>query len=104
MDRSTSLRCAELVDKFVVDDGSGQSRSCICLGFFETHDAALADDIAVLLAGNFFGHLENHLHQSVDRQLLRAMEEDSTLADVFDGALIPRAGLIHAVSQGKIQL
>ena len=57
-----SSRRAELVDEFVVDDGSGQSRSRIRLGFFEAHDAALAHDIAVLLAGNFFWHLENHLH------------------------------------------
>ena len=95
---------AELVDEFVVDDGSGQSGSRIRLGFFEAHDATLANDIAILLARDFFGHFENHLHQSIHRQLLWAMEEDSTLADVFDGAFIPRAGLINAVAQRKIQL
>src|SRR5689334_12842127 len=93
-----SFRRAELVDEFVVDDGSGESGSRIRLGFFEAHDAALANDIAVLLAGDFFRHLENHLYQSIHRQLLWAMKEDSTLADVFDGAFIPGAGLVHAIA------
>src|SRR5581483_2651538 len=100
---STSFRGAELVDEFVVDDGGGQSRSRIRLGFFEAHDAPLAHDITVLLAGDFFRHLENHLHQSIHWQLLGAMEENSTLADVFDDAFVPRAGLVHAIAQWQIQ-
>src|SRR5208337_238479 len=60
-------------------------------------------DVGVLLAGDFFRHLEDHLDQGVHRKLLRAEEQHATLADVLDDAFIPRAGAIDAVAQGNVE-
>ena len=65
-----------LVDEFVVDDGSGQWAVAVLriltLGFrflkvCRTDNAPLAKHIAVFLARNLFGHLKDHLDQSVHR-------------------------------------
>jgi hypothetical protein len=90
---------AGLVNEFIVDDRSRQRGTVFAWsGFFEAHHAALAHDIAVLLAGDFLRHLENHLNQGVHGKLLRTVEQDSTLADVFDDSFIPGAGLVHAIA------
>ena len=82
--------------------GASSSRALLKL-IFGAHHTALADDVAVLLAGDFFRHLEDHLDQRVDRELLRAVEQDSALADVFDDAFVPGAGAVDAVAQRDVE-
>src|SRR5208283_5513103 len=97
---------ARSVDELVVDDGGGQDGFAF-LGFgrvFEAHDAALADDVAVFLAGDFLRHFEDHLDERVDWKLLRPEEQDAALADVFNNAFKPGAGAVDAEAQRNVEL
>src|SRR6266446_5374245 len=95
-----------IVEKLVVEDG-GRQPECVLdivnrvLG---TNQPPLAKDAAVLLSGDFFGHLKDHFHQRIRRQLLRAVKQYARLADVLDHALVPRAEIFAAVSDGKVRL
>src|SRR5712692_7708898 len=52
-----------LVEELVVQDGSSQAHAFgISVRFLCPDDASLAEHGAVLLAGDFFRHLENHFH------------------------------------------
>src|SRR5579872_498356 len=95
-----------LVDELVIDDGRCQSVLSVFLlrGIFGAHDPPLADDVAVLLAGNLLGHFENHLDERVDRKRLRTNEQYAALADVLDDSLKPCAGFVHAIAQGDVEL
>src|SRR5579863_1904367 len=94
-----------LVDELVVNDGSGQADAVVgLLRFLGAHDAALAHHVAVLLPGDFLGHLEHHLNQGINGQLLRSGEKNAGLADIFDDSLVPRCRLVHAETEWQIQL
>ncbi len=57
-----------LAQEFVIENGSCQTGSCIDVGGFAGADnAALAEHAAILLAGDFFGHLEDHFDQRIVR-------------------------------------
>ncbi len=103
------------MDKLVVDDGSRQNAGTVfgvgirVLLFFALRVlgadyATLAEHISVLLARDFFRHLEHDLDQGIHGQLLRPLEQYAGLAEVFDLALVPGAGAIHAVAQRQVQL
>src|ERR1017187_7114776 len=117
-----------LVDELVVDDrGSQQAPTrfgifipilILLLRFFTllvfvlvifvlvilgSDHAALAEYVAVLLAGDFFRHLKYDLDQSIHGQLLRPMKQQPGLAEVFDCALIPRAGVVYAIAKRHVQ-
>src|SRR5579864_9768011 len=94
-----------LVDKLVINDRRRKAHLALFLlgRVFGPHHAALADDVAVLLSRNLFGHLENHLDQRVNGERLRTNEKDAALADVFDDALIPGAGFVHPIAQLDVQ-
>lgn len=95
-----------LVDELIVDDGGGEAELAVLRlrGVLGSHDAPLADNVAVLLARDFFRHLEDHFDQGVQGKLLRSYEKDAALADIFDDAFKPRAGAVDAVTQGNVEL
>src|SRR5215471_11715065 len=99
-------RRSRLVDELVINDRCRKADFAIFLlrRIFGTHHAALADDVAVLLPRNLFGHFEDHLYQSVYRKGLRPNEENAALADVLNDALVPTARLVHAITQRDIEL
>jgi hypothetical protein len=108
-----------LVNELIVDDGCGQKtltwlrlgrffilvypRLVAFLHFFRANHAALAENISVFLAGDFFGHFKDHLDQSIHRQLLWTPKEDSSLAEIFNRTFEPRAGVIHAVTKREVE-
>src|SRR3984957_2119230 len=100
------LASSRLVNKLIVHDRGCQLT--VLIGgrplVFGPHHAALADDIAVLLSGNFFRHLKHHLDQRVDRELRRPVEQHAALADVFDDAFVPGTGLVDAITQRNVKL
>src|SRR5271157_2639879 len=88
--RAGAFRGSVLVEKLVVEDGGRQPESVLNIvnRVLDTNQPPLAKYIAVLLAGDFFGHFEDQFHQRIRRQLLRAMKEHARLADVLDQALV----------------
>ena len=66
-------------------------------------DPALAQNGAVLLAGNLLRHLEHHFHQRVVRQLLGAEQEYARLAEVFNRALVPCSQALGAIADRGLQ-
>src|ERR1700739_3832888 len=97
---STSRARDLLVDKLVVDDGSRQGARAVArvpvlalrvlaLRIPGADYAALAEHVAVLLAGDFFRHLEDDLDQGIHGQLLWPVEQQPGLAEVFDFAFVP---------------
>ena len=112
-----------LVDELVIDDGSSQQAGLAFRSFFlilivvrslsplffpfsifRADHATLAEDVAIPLARNFFRHLEDHLDQRIYRQGARPVKQQPGLAEVFNGALKPRAGVIDAVAERCVQL
>src|SRR6266852_6348623 len=92
-----------LAQKFVVEDRSGQANRFRIADFLAPDDPALAENCAVLLAGNFLRHLEHHFHQRILRQLLRSSEQDPGLAEVFDDALVPGSQTLGAIANRGLQ-
>jgi hypothetical protein len=93
------------MEKFVIEDRGGESGTLgLVLGFFRADDPSLAENIAVLLAGDLFRHLEDHFNQGIDRQRRSALEEHAGLADVLDGAFRPQAQILDAITHRKIEL
>lgn len=86
------------VDELVVDDGGGKFvLRAVFLLVFHADDTALAKHLAVLLAGDFLGHLEDHLDQCIFGEALRASEQHSRLAEVLDDPLAPCAEILYPV-------
>src|SRR5678815_635285 len=65
-----------LVQEFVVENGRRESYVLFGVSsVFRADNPALAEYAAVLLPGNFFGHLEHHLDQCVGWKRLRPPEQ-----------------------------
>src|ERR1700720_553642 len=92
-----------LAQKFVVEDRSGQANRFRIPGFLAPDDPALAENGAVLLAGNFLRHLKHHFHQRILRQLLRSSQQDAGLAEVFDGTLMPGSQTLGTIANRGLQ-
>src|SRR5262249_36007111 len=94
-----------LVNKFIVENGGGQRVTVFGFVRFPRADqAALAQNIAVFLAGYFFGHFKYKLDKGVRRKLLRAHQHHARLADVLNRALEPVAEILHTKTNRRIQL
>src|SRR5580700_6465539 len=77
-----------LVNELVIDDGRSQHADGVLSGLIfwlstcslrvlrisATDHAALAQDVSVLLAGNFLRHFKHHLDEGICRQALRALK------------------------------
>jgi hypothetical protein len=94
-----------LMQKFVIEDGCRQFVRVFDIfnRTFAANQPALAEYIAVLLAGDFFGHLEDQFYQRIRRQLLRSLEQYARLADVLDQALIPGTEIFPTVPNRKLR-
>src|SRR6266851_2560659 len=94
-----------IVEKLVVEDGGHQPECILDIvnRVLDSNQPPLAKYAAVLLSGDFFGHLEDHFHQRIRRQLLRAVKQYARLADVLDHALVPGTEIFSAVSNRKVQ-
>src|SRR5438445_37890 len=92
-----------LMEKFVIENG--RSQAGIIRGFrsfLGTDNSCLAENGAVLLAGDLFRHLEHHFHKSVVGQTLRSLEQNSRLTEVRDDAFrlgTPDKPIIQRVSK-----
>src|SRR6266851_337672 len=95
-----------IVEKLVVEDGGHQPECILDIvnRVLDSNQPPLAKYAAVLLSGDFFGHLEDHFHQRIRRQLLRAVKQYARLADVLDQAFVPGTEILAAVSDGKAGL
>src|SRR5271157_2944594 len=93
------------MEKLVVEDGGRQPESVLDIihRVLDTNQPSLAKYIAVLLSGDFFGHLKDQFHQRIRRQLLRAVKQYAGLADVLDHALVPGTEIFAAVSNRKVR-
>jgi len=100
-----AVRSSALMEKLVVEDGCRQPEGVLGIvnRVLDTDQPPLAKYIAVLLSGDFFGHLEDQFHQRIRRQLLRAVKQYARLADVLDHALVPGAEIFPAVSNRKVR-
>src|SRR5229473_5082911 len=94
-----------IVEKLVVEDGGHQPECILDIvnRVLDSNQPPLAKYTAVLLSGDFFGHLKDHFHQRIRRQLLRTVKQYARLADVLDHALVPGTEILAAVSDGKVQ-
>src|SRR5579864_441884 len=89
----------DLMKKLIVKDRSRKLILLRSLGrLFHSRDASLAKYFAVLLAGNFFRHLEHHLHQRILRKALQATHQCARLAEVSNNALAPGAEVFHPIA------
>jgi hypothetical protein len=93
------------VEKFVVEDGRCQLVRVLGMvsRLFGTNQPALAKYVAVLLSGDFFGHLEDQFHERIRRQLLWTLKQYARLADVLDQALVPGTEILPAISNRKLR-
>ena len=89
--------------KCVVEDRRGQADGSAAAHSVATENPALAEDGAVLLAGNLLRHLKDHLNQRVLRYLHRPMEKDAGLAEVFDDARPPDSQALCAIASRSLQ-
>src|SRR5260370_21539706 len=67
-------------------------------------DSSLAQHLAVLLPGDFFRHLEDHLHQGFFGKAFPSQQQHSRLAEVLDRTLAPCPQVIHPVARWRIHL
>src|SRR5579863_184474 len=92
------------VKKFVIEDAGCQAGIFdVCCRFLSTNDSALAKDIAVLLSGYFFGHLKDHLYQSIVGKTLRSVEQHAGVAEIIDCAFVPGPQVFYSVTDRGVQ-
>jgi len=98
-------RRSVFVEKLVIEDGGRQSKSVLGIvnRVLHPNQPPLAKYIAVLLAGDFFGHLEDQFYKRIRRQLLRAVKQYPRLADVLDHSLVPGTEIFSAVSKRNLR-
>src|SRR5580698_8834381 len=93
------------MQKFVIEDGCRQFVRVFDIfnRTFATNQAALAEYVAVFLAGDFFRHLEDQFYQRIRRELLGSLEQYARLADVLDQTFVPGAEIFSTVSNWKFR-
>ena len=99
------------MQEYVVEN-AGRDQAGFTLGrifrrfvrLFGPDDPPLTQDGAVRLAGDFFGHIKDHLHHGVFRQRLRTAKKHPGLAQVVDRAAMPLPQALHSIAQGQVEL
>ena len=93
------------VEKFVVEDGGRQRVRVLGIvqRILDTNQSSLAKYAAVLLTGDFFGHLEDQFHQRIGGQLLGAVKQNARLAYVLDYAFVPGVEILSTVAHRKVR-
>ena len=92
-----------LTEKCVIDDRRSQADGSTVAPFVATENPALAENRAVLLAGDLLRHLKDHLDQRVLRYVHRPVEKNTRLAEVFDDALTPDSHALCAIANRSLQ-
>src|SRR5579863_8390584 len=93
-----------LTQKFVIEYGSSETHAVLIgLRFTRADNAALAQYATVLLARDFFRHLENHLDESVVGQGFRTVQQHAGLAQIVNDSFVPVAQVLDAVAHGRVQ-